>query len=172
MCGEVWDKRVNDRGRQKTGRYNKPYKAVFGPIPGLRRVNLWDHLRKARVFKSAPAVGYEIKWRKWTVLQVETQGYQQFPLFKPVVGQNTASHAVPVYRASTYLVSAFPAHSTSFSLKFNPQWRMNVYWIVNHNFHFFLIGIQFVSSRYDSSWLIGCKTSSSRMIKLMIVATQ
>ena len=43
------------------------------------------------------------------------QGYQRFPLSKPVVGLNIASHAVPAYRASTYLVSVFPAHSTSFS---------------------------------------------------------
>ena len=42
---------------------------------------------------------------------------------KPVVGRNIALHAVPVYMASTYLVSAFPAHSTSFSLNFfNLQW--------------------------------------------------
>ena len=46
-----------------------------------------------------------------------------------------ALHAVPAYRASTYPVSAFPAHSTSFSLRFfSPQW-WNVYWVVNQNFH-------------------------------------
>ena len=36
-------------------------------------------------------------------------------LSKPVVSQNIALHAVPAYRASAYLVSAFPTHSTSFS---------------------------------------------------------
>ena len=46
---------------------------------------------------------------------VGAQGYQMFPLFKPVVGLNIALHAVPAYRASTYLISTFPAHSTSFS---------------------------------------------------------
>ena len=50
------------------------------------------------------------------------QGYQRFPLSKAVVGQNIAVHAVPAYRASTYLVSAFPVHSASFSTNFsNPQ---------------------------------------------------
>ena len=43
---------------------------------------------------------------------VGAQGYQRFPLSKPAVGWNVGLHAVPVYRASTYLVSAFPAHST------------------------------------------------------------
>ena len=33
------------------------------------------------------------------------QGYQRFPVSKPVVAQNIASHAVPAYRAFTYLVS-------------------------------------------------------------------
>ena len=33
---------------------------------------------------------------------------------KPVVGQNIAFHAVPAYKASTDLVSAFPAHSGNF----------------------------------------------------------
>ena len=43
------------------------------------------------------------------------QGYQRFPApYKPVVDPNIALHAVPAYRASTYLVSAFPALSTSF----------------------------------------------------------
>ena len=44
-------------------------------------------------------------------------GYHRFPISKPVVGQNIALHAVPAYRACTYLVSAIPAHSTSFSQK-------------------------------------------------------
>ena len=55
--------------------------------------------------------------------------YQRFPLSKPVVGRNIVLDAVPAYsyRASTYLVSACPAHSTSFSpILFNPQW-WNVY---------------------------------------------
>ena len=46
------------------------------------------------------------------LLLVGAQGCERFPLSKPVVGQNVALHAVPVYRASTYLVSAFLAHST------------------------------------------------------------
>ena len=51
------------------------------------------------------------------------KGYQKFPLSKLVVGQYIALHAVPAYRAFTYLVSGFLAHSTSFSLNFfNPQW--------------------------------------------------
>ena len=48
-------------------------------------------------------------------------------LTKPVVVQIIALHAVPDYRAATYLVSAFPANSnSSFSNFFNPQ-RWNVY---------------------------------------------
>ena len=39
------------------------------------------------------------------------QGYQRFPLSKPVVRRNIAVYAAPVYRASTYLVYVFPAHS-------------------------------------------------------------
>ena len=35
------------------------------------------------------------------------------PLDKPGVGQNIALHAAPVDRASNYLVSAYPIHSTS-----------------------------------------------------------
>ena len=41
-------------------------------------------------------------------------GLSRFPLSKLAVGQNTASHAVPAYRASTYIVYAFPAHSFIF----------------------------------------------------------
>ena len=48
---------------------------------------------------------------------VGAQGYQRFPLSKPVVGQNIALGAVPAYRASVvYLVSAFPAE-----LHFSPN---------------------------------------------------
>ena len=51
-----------------------------------------------------------------------SEGYRRFPLSKPVVGRNIALHAVSAYRASTYLVSAFPAHSTSFFLNvFKPS---------------------------------------------------
>ena len=52
---------------------------------------------------------------------VGAQGYQRFPLSKPVAGQNMAVGAVPAYRASiiTYLVSTFPSHSTSFSPNFS-----------------------------------------------------
>ena len=57
---------------------------------------------------------------------VGAQGYQKFPLSKPVVGQNIALHVVPAYWVSTYLVSAFPAHSTS-SPNFSnaQQWNQN-----------------------------------------------
>ena len=47
------------------------------------------------------------------------QGCKRFPFSKPVAGQNIALHAMSVYRAFTYLVSAFPAHSTSFSPNFS-----------------------------------------------------
>ena len=45
---------------------------------------------------------------------VGSEGCQRFPFSKPVVGQSIALHAVPAYRASTYVLSAFPAHSTYF----------------------------------------------------------
>ena len=49
-----------------------------------------------------------VPWvQKWRVSLMGVQGYQRFPLFKPVVGHNIALHTVPAYRASTYLVSAF-----------------------------------------------------------------
>ena len=45
---------------------------------------------------------------------VGSEGCQRFPFSKPVVGQSIALHAVPAYRASTYVLSAFPARSTYF----------------------------------------------------------
>ena len=48
------------------------------------------------------------------VPQMGAQGYQRVPLSKPGVCQNIALHAVPADRTSTYLVSAFVVHSTSF----------------------------------------------------------
>ena len=57
----------------------------------------------------------------------------------------------------TYLVSALPTRSTSFSLNFfHPQW-WNVYWM---NQFSLVVGIHFVLPWYDSSWLTGRKTSS------------
>ena len=53
-----------------------------------------------------------------------------------VVGNNIASHAAPAYRASTHLVSAFPAHSTSFSPMLSNPLRWNVYLVmVNQNIY-------------------------------------
>ena len=49
---------------------------------------------------------------------------------------------MPAYRASTYLDSAFPAHSTSFSLNFFNQQR-TVGCAMNHNFHLWLEYILF-----------------------------
>ena len=106
--------------RRLTARVLKPLKATTAA---------WDHLRMARVFTSAPrwsTADAEIKCPP-PLLPVGAQGYQTFPLYKPVVGRNIALRAVPAYRASTYLVSVSPAHSTSFSLSFfNPQ-LWNVY---------------------------------------------
>ena len=39
---------------------------------------------------------------------VGAHGYQRFLVSKPVVGQNIALHAVPAYRASSYLVGLIP----------------------------------------------------------------
>ena len=54
--------------------------------------------------------------QKLKALLVGDHSYQRFPLSKPLVGQNLALDAVSAYRAYTYIVSAFPAHSTSLSL--------------------------------------------------------
>ena len=47
------------------------------------------------------------------------------------------------HKASTYLVSTFPDHSTSFSLNFFSPQRWTVYWIVNQNFHLWYNNIFF-----------------------------
>ena len=52
-----------------------------------------------------------------------TEEEERFPLSKPVVGQNIALHAVPAYRTSTYLVSAFAAHSISCSPNVSTPYR-------------------------------------------------
>ena len=66
---------------------------------------------------------------------VGAQGYQRFPLSKHAVGQNIAVHAVPAYRASTYLVSAFLAHSTLFyPLMSRPDMTFAVDWALNNNY--------------------------------------
>ena len=59
--------------------------------------------------------------------------YQRFPFSKPVEGPNIALHAVPAYRAPTYLVFAFPAHSTSVLPNFSNPQPWNVYNAVNQN---------------------------------------
>ena len=83
----------------------------------------------------------------------------RFPRSKPVVGQNIALHAVPAYRVSKYVVSAFPVHSTSFSASFSSPERWNEY-LSCESECLLVLGIQFVSPRYDPSRLTGCKTSS------------
>ena len=85
-------------------------------------------------------------------------GLSKVPLSKPAVGQSSiALHAVPAYRASINLVSAFPAHSTSFS-----QISSILKWgkcVLNSESEFSLVvGIHFVSPWYDPSWLTGCKS--------------
>ena len=49
----------------------------------------------------------------WDVVVQPSPGLSKV-LSKPVVGRNIGLHAVPADRASTYIVSTFPAHSTSF----------------------------------------------------------
>ena len=73
-----------------------------------RLSSFWYHLLKARVFKSAPppppAVGYRGSRLRTSLVGAQDYIYQRFPLSKPVVGQKIALHAVPAFRASTYLV--------------------------------------------------------------------
>ena len=74
------------------------------------------------------------------------QGYEWFPLSKPVVGQNIALHAVPAYRVSTYLVSAFLAHySTSFSPNFFNLQQSNECVLNSESEFLLVVGIHFVS---------------------------
>ena len=56
---------------------------------------------------------------------VGAHGYQRFPLSKPAVGKNIALHALSAYRVSTYLISAYPTRSTSFSPNFSNPERWN-----------------------------------------------
>ena len=67
-------------------------------------------------------VGYCAWMLKLRAPLVGAQGYQRFPISKPTCTSRSeyyiALHAVPAYRASTYLASAFAAHSTSFPPKF------------------------------------------------------
>ena len=69
----------------------------------------------------------------------------RFPLPKPVGGPNIALHAVFAFMASssTYLVTAFPAHSTSFFSKF-PQ-SSTVECVLNSQSECLLVGIHLVS---------------------------
>ena len=63
-------------------------------------------------------------WWETADAELRAQGlYERFPLSQPGVGQNIAFHVAPADRTSTYLVSTFPVHSTSFF----PQ----IYLIVN-----------------------------------------
>ena len=62
-----------------------------------------------------------VSCRPWNVLEIFIVNSETL-----VVGPNIALLAMPAYRASTYQVSAFAAHSTSFSPNLsNPQpWNM------------------------------------------------
>ena len=95
-----------------------------------------------------PTVGWLSQMQKLRAALVGAQNYQRFPLSEPVVGQNIALHAVSAYRvSSTYLVSAFLAHSTSFSPKFLQS--STVEYVFSSESEFLLmVGIHFVSP-YD-----------------------
>ena len=73
------------------------------------------------------------------------QGYQMFPISKTVVGPNIAVYAAPTYKAYTYLVSAFPAHSTSFSPNVSNPQRWNVHLYCNESEVLLVVGIHFIS---------------------------
>ena len=48
--------------------------------------------------------------RRWGTEDAEIKcPCQSFPVSKPVIGWNIALHAVPAYRASTYLVYCLPS---------------------------------------------------------------
>ena len=80
------------------------------------------------------------------------QGYQRFPISKPVVGQNIALGAVPAFRASIqvymYQVSASLAHS-SFKFIFSTFLQIFNWWntcVLSSESEFVLVvGIHFVS---------------------------
>ena len=100
---------------------------------------------------------------------VGAQGYQGFPLSKPVVGPNIALNAAPAYRAYTYLVSAFPAHSTSCSPNLQ---RCAVECVLSSESEFVTCGrntFLFRPYNYDPSRLTGRKTSSIYLYIILYV---
>ena len=86
-----------------------------------RLSSFWDHLRKARVCSILhPPPSARYRGCRNYVPPSPPSGYQRFPLSKPVVGRDVALHGVPALLGGllSYLVSAFTAHSTSFSIYF------------------------------------------------------
>ena len=77
----------------------------MGVVEYARRLNarvvlgdykaVWDHPRKARVFKSAPAGTADAEIKHPPSCGRPGLRVQRFPLSKPVVGRNIAMHAVP-----------------------------------------------------------------------------
>ena len=82
------------------------------------------------MFKSAPppptpptpAMGYHgvPQMQKLRAPLVGAQGYQRFPLSRPVVGLDIALDAVTAYRASTYLVVCLPGSFNFISRHISP----------------------------------------------------
>ena len=54
--------------------------------------------------KHFPSGGVPRMHKSRAILLVGAQGYQMLISYKPVVAQNIVLHAMPAYRASTYLV--------------------------------------------------------------------
>ena len=57
-----------------------------------------------------------------------------FSVIQSGVGQNIAMHASPTARHSTFLMCAFPVHSTLFFPSSLPVIKQSVTWTVNYGF--------------------------------------
>ena len=70
------------------------------------------------------------------------QGYQRFPLSKPVVGQNIALHAVPVYRASmpTWFLPFWLIQLHFIQISPNLR-RWNLFWVRESEYYLLVVGI-------------------------------
>ena len=94
---------------------------------------------------------------------VGAQGYQMFPLSKPVVGQNIALHAVPAYGASIYIPSfCLPG---LFNFIFSKCLECSTVECVLNSEFLFVGGLHYVSPGYDTSRLTGRKAPSVNVLR-------
>lgn len=81
--------------------------------------------------------------------------------FEPGEQKNIASHVSHTAMNSVVIISAFPAHSTSF-----PESSSNVTSVVNSELAFILDLVNFISPRYDLCHLPGVKCQVTSALQL------